>query len=125
MENGPDKIVVQWRRFKDAERVAKANAAMDPLDPHGITGVIQELFTIYPDGKVEREIRDAANTRYQDWIDPRLATRQSLKLTDAGIEHGPVKAGQKPPLLSPGRRQGKPRQGKPRTPRAASLLELR
>ncbi len=98
---------------------------MDPLNPHGITGVIQELFTIYPDGKVEREIRDAANTRYQDWIDPRLATRQSLKLTAAGIEHGPVKAGQKPPFLSPRRRQGKPRQGKPGAPRAASLLELR
>ncbi|MCX6872642.1 MAG: LamG domain-containing protein [Verrucomicrobia bacterium] len=99
MENGPDKIVVQWRRFKDAERVAKANAAMDPLDPHGITGVIQELFTIYPDGKVEREVRDASNTRYQDWIDPRLATRQNLKLTDAGIEYGPVTAGQKPPFF--------------------------
>ncbi|MCF7674148.1 MAG: LamG domain-containing protein, partial [Akkermansiaceae bacterium] len=39
-----------------------------------------------------------ANTRYQDWIDPRLATRQSLRLTDAGIEHGAVKAGQKPPV---------------------------
>ncbi|MCF7676218.1 MAG: hypothetical protein K9M97_12795, partial [Akkermansiaceae bacterium] len=51
LENGPGKIVVQWRRFKDAERVAKANEAMDPLDPHGITGVIQELLTIYPDGR--------------------------------------------------------------------------
>jgi len=108
MENGPEKIVVQWRRFKDAERVTKANEAMDQLDPHGITGVIQELFTIYPDGKVEREIRDAANTRYQDWIDPRLATRQSLKLTDTGIENGPVKPGQKPPLLPRAAVKGSP-----------------
>jgi hypothetical protein len=99
LENGPERIVVQWRRFKDAERVAKANESMDPLDPHGITGVIQELLTIYPDGRVEREIRDAANTRYQDWIDPRLATKQSIKLTDAGIEQGPAKAGQKPPFF--------------------------
>lgn len=108
MENGSDKIVVQWRRFKDAERVAKANEALDPLDPHGITGVIQELFTIHPDGKVDREIRDASNTRYQDWIDPRLATRQSLKLTDAGIEHGPVVAGQKPPFYPRAAVKGNP-----------------
>jgi hypothetical protein len=99
LENGPERIVVQWRRFKDPERVAKANEAMDPLDPHGITGVVQELLTIHPDGTVDREVRDAANTRYQDWIDPRLATKQRLKLTDAGIELGPVTPGQKPPLF--------------------------
>jgi hypothetical protein len=46
LESSPDKVVVQWRRFKDAERVARANEAMDPLDPHGITGVVQELITI-------------------------------------------------------------------------------
>jgi len=98
MKNGPDGIVVHWRRFKDPERVTTANNAMDPLNPYGITGVIHELFTIFPDGRVDREIRDAENTRYQDWIDPRLATRQTLKLSDTGIEHGPVNAGQKPPF---------------------------
>lgn len=108
MESGRDKIVVQWRRFNDAERVAKANEAMEPLDPHGITGVIQELLTIYPDGRVERELREAVNTRYQDWIDPRLTTRQSLKLTDTGIEHGPVKAGQKPPFYPRAAVKGSP-----------------
>ena len=99
MENGPERIVVHWRHFRDIELIGKANAALDPLDPRGITGVIHELFTIYPDGRVEREVREAANTRYQDWIDPRLATRQSLKLTAAGIEHGAVKTGQQPPFL--------------------------
>ncbi len=108
MENSPDKIVVQRRRFSDPERVAKANEALDPLDPHGITGVIQELFTIYPTGKVDREIREAANTRYQDWIDPRLPTRQNLKLTDAGIENGPVIAGQKPPFYPRAAVKGNP-----------------
>ena len=98
IESGPDKIVVQWRHFRDTEMITKANAALDPINPEGITGVIHELFTIFPDGKVDREIREAANTRYQDWIDPRLATRQSLKLTDTGIEPGPVTAGQKPPF---------------------------
>jgi hypothetical protein len=108
MENGPDKIVVQWRRFRDVERIARANAALDPLDPHGITGVMQELFTLYPDGRVDRELREAASTRYPDWLDPRLATRQSLRLTEAGIEHGPVRAGQKPPLYPRAAVQGNP-----------------
>jgi len=99
IQNGPDRIVVHWRYFRDIASIIKANEELDSLNPHGITGVIHELFTIYPDGKIEREVRDAANTRYQDWIDPRLATRQNVKLTDTGIEHGPVKAGQKPPFL--------------------------
>jgi len=99
LENGPDRIVVHWRHFKDIATVAKANADLDPLNPRGITDVVHELFTIHPDGKVEREVRDAADTRYEDWIDPRLATRQSLKLTDRGIEHSPVTPGQKPPFL--------------------------
>lgn len=58
-----------------------------------------EWQTIQPDGKEEREVRAAADTRYEDWIDPRLITWQSLKLTSAGIEHSPVKHEQKPPLL--------------------------
>ena len=65
----------------------------------GLPRFTYELFTIYPDGKVEREVRQADHTRYQDWVDPRLAARQSLKLTDTGIEHGPVKPGQKPPFF--------------------------
>ncbi|MCF7675328.1 MAG: hypothetical protein K9M97_08280, partial [Akkermansiaceae bacterium] len=63
IENGSDKIVVHWRHFGDTETLSQANAALDPLNPHGISGVIHELFTIFPDGKVDREIRDAANTR--------------------------------------------------------------
>jgi len=99
LENGPDQIVVHWRYFRDITALIRANAGLDSLNPHGITGVVHELFTIHPDGQVEREIRAADHTRYQDWIDPRLATRQTLKLTSNGIEHGPVRVGQKPPFL--------------------------
>ncbi len=99
LEDGPDRIVVHWRHFKDITPVAKANGELDSLNPRGITGVVHETFTIHPDGAVEREVRDAADTRYEDWIDPRLITRQSLGLTASGIEHGPVKPGQKPPFL--------------------------
>ncbi len=98
MENSPDRIVVHWRHFGDIKTTLAANAALDPLHPNGITGAIHELFTIHPDGKVEREVRDASNTRYEDWIDPRLVTRQGLNLTDSGIENGPIVAGGKPPF---------------------------
>lgn len=106
LERGPEKIVVHWRHFKDLASLLKSNAELDSLNPHGITGVVHELFTICPEGTIEREIRDAANTRYEDWIDPRLVTRQSLKLTDAGIEHGPIRPGQKPPFLPRPANQG-------------------
>jgi hypothetical protein len=101
VESGPEEIVVHWRHFKDIESITMSKQqgpVPDSLNPHGITGVIHELFTIHPDGTVEREVRDAANTRYQDWLDPRLVTRQNLTLTGGGITHGPVIPGQKPPF---------------------------
>jgi hypothetical protein len=108
IESGPEKVVVQWRHFRDIEAITMANDALDPIHPQGITGVIHELFTVFPDGRVEREIREAANTRYQDWIDPRLATRQTLNLTDEGIGHGPVIPGRKPPLYPRASIEGSP-----------------
>jgi len=98
LDSGPDQIVVQWRYFKEIAEIIKANQELDVLNPRGITGVVHELYTIHRDGRVEREIREASGTRYQDWADPRLASRQSIKLTDAGIESGPVTHGQKPPF---------------------------
>ena len=99
IESGPDRVVVHWRHFNDIASVTKANADLDPLNSRGITGVVHELFTIHSDGMVEREVRPAADTRYEDWNDPRLATRQSLKLTSGGIQHGPVVPGRKPPFF--------------------------
>lgn len=74
------------------------------------------MFTIRPDGSVEREVREAANTRYQDWIDPRLAARQSLKLTETGVARGSVTPNQKPPFYPRAVAPGNPvkaRQGLP------------
>jgi hypothetical protein len=96
-----EKIVVHWRHFKDIDTLtmAKQLAAPDSLIAHGFTGVVHELFTIHPDGTLEREVRAAANTRYEDWTDARLAMRQNLALTNTGITHGAVTPGQKPPFL--------------------------
>jgi len=112
LENGPDKIVVHWRHFRDIDTLTKANIALDPINPHGITGAVHELFTIFPDGRMEREIRDAANTRYQDQTDRH---RHRTRCGRARHEASP---------LSAGRRSGKSNQGKPGTSRAASSLEL-
>lgn len=98
MENRPDRIVVHWRYLPDSKTLEEANERLDVLNPQGITGVVHEVFTVYPDGRVEREVRRASGTRYQDWIDPRLATRQTLRLTAEGIERGQVKRGRKPPF---------------------------
>ena len=99
LETGPDKIVVHWRHFNNVASVTKATAELDPLNPNGITAVVHEVFTIHPDGKVEREVRAAADTRYEDWNDPRLITRQNLALTNIGIQHSPAVPGQKPPFF--------------------------
>ncbi|MCG8511398.1 MAG: hypothetical protein MI741_19465, partial [Rhodospirillales bacterium] len=98
LENGPDKIVVHWRYFPDLKTIRQADRRKKPLHPHGITGVVHELFTIYPDGKIEREVREAKHTRYQDWINPRLATRHTFRLTKTGIEDEQLDRAEKPPF---------------------------
>ncbi|MHB1038390.1 MAG: LamG-like jellyroll fold domain-containing protein [Pirellulales bacterium] len=111
-ESSPDRIVVHRRYFKDTATLLKANQELDVLNPHGITGVVHELYAIHPDGRVDREIREASGTRFQDWTDPRLASRQSFKLTDAGIEYEPIEPGQKPPFC-------------PRSPVTGSVVKTR
>jgi len=99
LKNGPDKIVVHWRYFKDIKTLDWANKELDPLVMHGFTGVIHEIFTIYPDGRVERVVKEAQNTRAQDWKNPELETRQTIFLKDDGIEHGEVHWGKTGPFL--------------------------
>jgi hypothetical protein len=98
LKNEKDEVVVHWRYFRDIRTLANAIKEEDSLHLHGITGAVHELFTIQPNGVVKREVRAAAGTRYQDWLDDRLATRQTLKLTPTGIEHGVVKQGGTPPF---------------------------
>ena len=59
MEESPDKIVIHWRYIPDIKTLDRSIAEKDPLDPHGFLGVVHEIFTIYPDGKVERCIKEA------------------------------------------------------------------
>jgi hypothetical protein len=90
IQNSPDKIVVHWRYFPDIESLQRANREKNPLTPHGFLGVVHELFTIYPDGKVERIVKDAQNITIEDWNNPNLTIKQIIHLKDDGIDHGKV-----------------------------------
>ena len=107
IRNDPDKIIVQWRYITDIQAIKKANEELDPLIIKGFTGVVDELFIIYPDGRIEREIREATNTRIDDWLNPKSKTLQTIKLTDSGIDHGQVIWGNPGAILSKGGRKGK------------------
>jgi len=116
LTNTRDRAVVHWRYFRDITTLTRAIEDEDSLHPRGITGVVHELFTIRPNGLVEREMRVAEGTRYQDWIDDRLVTRQTLKLTPGGIQHGAVRRGDRPPFYPRPAIAGNPVKKQPNLP---------
>ena len=90
IENNDDKIVVEWRYFPYIKTMEQANRDLDPLTKDGILGVVYELFTIYPDGTLERSVKEAKNTLSHQWINPQYVTKQTIKLLENGIDHGHV-----------------------------------
>ena len=72
IENSPTRITVHWRYMPDLENV-------------GLTSVVHELFSITPDGVVERRVRQAC-TDLDDWNDPANVTIQKLKLSAEGVK---------------------------------------
>ncbi len=93
LEESDDKIVIHWRYFPDIQILTQANRELNPMIPQGFLGVVHEIFTIKPDGTVEREVKEAKGTSSDDWKNPYLATKQTLKLLDDGIDHGKVNWG--------------------------------
>jgi hypothetical protein len=101
IENSLEKIIVNWRYFPDIASITKANEYLNPATIDGFTSVVYEIFTIYPDGKVEREVKDARGSRYETWMKKNYGDRQTLQLTDTGIIHGSVKWGNKSGEIAP------------------------
>jgi Concanavalin A-like lectin/glucanases superfamily len=99
IENGPEKIMVQWRFIPDIKSLEKANKNLDPLIKSGLTGVVYELFTIYPDHTVLREIKDANGTKYEDWINPEHSTIEKLKLEEDGAKEISIKQAKSSPFF--------------------------
>ncbi len=101
LEETPEKIVVHWRYMPDLQSIRQANADLDPTFMGGLTGVVHEIFTIYPDGKIDREVKDARGSRYETWIRQDFGDRQTIRLTDTGIEFGKVRWGNRSDELAP------------------------
>jgi len=101
IDQNPDSILVHWRYIPDIKTLDEANRNLDPLVMHGFLGVVHELYTIFPDGRVEREVKAAEGTNSRQWKSTSLPTKQTIKLLDNGIEHGRVNWGgpryQEPP----------------------------
>jgi len=93
IDNSPERIMVHWRYFPDIDPLIRANAAKDPMTPYGFEGVVHEFFTIYPDGKVERLVRNATNSSYEGWLEGEGRMFQVLQLSARGIEHHRVQRG--------------------------------
>ncbi len=101
LEQSPEKIVVHWRYIPDISMVDQANADLNPTFMEGFTAAVHETFTIYPSGKVEREVKDARGSLYDNWNKPGYGDRQILQLNDNGVVHGSVTWGDKSQVLSP------------------------
>ncbi len=77
LANTPAKVVIHWRYL----------SSFTGGNPHGNVALdrfVDELFTITPDGKVTRVIRQCADS-LDDWNDPLNRTVQVLQLNADGI----------------------------------------
>jgi len=72
IENTPEKVVVHWRYLADF-----SNVEWD--------GVVDEYYTIEPQGNVERVVREGTPRR-EDWDDAATRHVQTFQLTASGIE---------------------------------------
>lgn len=95
LEERPEKIVVHWRYMPDIDLIDQANADLNPAFIEGFTAVVHEIFTIYPDGRIERMIKNALGSKFENWSDADYGDRQTIKLTATGIDHGSVIWGDK------------------------------
>lgn len=99
LRNDPHKVVVQLRYYESISTLTNAIKALDPLVLYGITGTVLETFTINDNNTIDRTVKRAMGTRYEDWINPALATTQTMTLLDNGIKYGKVHWGATPPIL--------------------------
>ncbi len=98
IENSPEKIIVHLRYYKDTQTLKKSIQELDSVIQHGFTGVVHELFTIYPNGTIDRLVKAADKTRSEDWNHPGFGIKQKITLTDHAIDHSKVDWGLPAPL---------------------------
>jgi hypothetical protein len=94
IENGPERIVIHWRYIPDIELLERSNEELNVTLIEGFTSAVHELFTIYPDGRIERLVKNANGTTFRDWNNPGFGQKQEIQLKDDGIIHGSVDWGE-------------------------------
>jgi hypothetical protein len=82
IENSEDSIIVHYRYFPDFKLGSHAKPVGGNVQ---FDGVVHEYYTIYPDGKIRRVIREGTQ-KLDDWEDPLNRTIQYIKLTDKGLQ---------------------------------------
>jgi hypothetical protein len=82
IHDSPDSIVVHWRYFPDFKL---GNHALPVGGNVEFDGVVHEYFTLYPEGKVHRIIRQGT-PKLDDWNDPENKTIRVIRLKNEGIE---------------------------------------
>jgi hypothetical protein len=81
IESNSDSIIVHWRYFPDFKL---GNHAQPVAGNIGFDGVVHEYFTIFPNGRVNRIIREGTE-KLDDWHDAKNRTVQTLQLRSNGI----------------------------------------
>lgn len=89
LKNSPGEIIVHWRYYPHYQELEEKDDT-NPTALEGLTGVVHEIYKIYPDGNVKREVKEASDTKYHEWINPDYKTTQTLQLTKNGIQHSKV-----------------------------------
>jgi len=84
IESGPDRVIIHWRYMPDFSNV-------------NFDGVVDEYYTITPDGHVIRRIRQGT-PKVDQWLDPANVTTQRLKLISNGIVAESLQPATKPVL---------------------------
>jgi hypothetical protein len=85
IENSKEKVIIHWRYMPDFNPDPDYSVTRPDFGNVDFTGVVHEIFTITPDGIVERCIKKGRK-KLDDYNDPDNIAIQSMRLTANGIE---------------------------------------
>jgi hypothetical protein len=85
IENSPEKVIVHWRYMPDFNPDPDYGVTTPDFGNVGFAGAVHEIFTIMPDGVVERRIKKGMK-KLDDYNDPGNVAVQKVQLTSNGIK---------------------------------------
>jgi len=85
IENSPEKVVIHWRYIPEFNSDPDYSVTRPDFGNVDYDGVVHEIFTITPDGVVERRVKKGTK-KLDDYNNPDNLAVQKVKLTTNGIE---------------------------------------